>query len=166
MTVTFITLALAAALCLSYWVIYHRPKQRRSQRQISHIEDIADLVSQTVDLFRAYQAQVFKQIDNPSSNATSQHKHQLISVTNNLIHSTRDLNRHESTLRILGDTNLADSLRIFCNSIIFFRHQLQRFQHKQIALTDLHHARDQVLKAQQHFYQQISKGYNQALSRL
>jgi len=165
MTTTFITLALAFALIATYWAIYHRPKQRRSQRQISHIEDIADLVSQTVDLFRSYQAQVFKQIDNPNS-TTSQHKNQLLSVTNNLIHSTRDLNRHESTLRILGDGHLADSLRIFCNSIIFFRHQLQRYHHKQIALTDLHHARDQVLKAQQHFYQQISKGYNQALSRL
>lgn len=165
MTATLIATITAIALSLAYWAIYHRPKQRRSQRQISQIEDIAQEVTSTVDLFRLYQSMVFKQID-AQGVASNELKARLITTTNELIQITQDLKRHESTLRILGDTQLADGLRIFCHAILFFRHQLNRYKHKQVGLDDLHIARDQVLQAQQLFYQQISKGYNQALSRL
>ncbi len=165
MTATLLTTFTAAALFAAYWVMYHRPKQRKSQRQISQIETIAQEVSSAVDLFRMYQSMVFKQIDTKSV-ATNELRQRLISTTNSMVQITQDLKRHESTLRILGDTQLADHLRVFCHSILFFRHQLNRYKQKQVGLDDLHIARDQVLQAQELFYQQIAKGYNQALSRI
>ncbi|HEY7885104.1 MAG TPA: energy transducer TonB [Cellvibrionaceae bacterium] len=157
----------AAIAVLTGWFVLKRqntvggPRNLREQKRLSIYEDISAFVGQVTHIFSKY-ASLAAESAQLGEHWPAARRQELEQVNKVLVDTFEKMAAAEAKLLILGEKNLARSLKIYAGQIVAFRRQVY-VGRKDISQEQIGALRQGVLQAREGFYDMLSRKYDQVL---
>lgn len=138
------------------------PRSLREQKRLAVFEDISAFVGQVTHIFSKY-ASLAVESAQLGDHWPQARRQELEEINRQLVDTFEKMSQAESKLLILGEKNLARSLKIYAGQIVAFRNQVY-VGRKDISPDQVNALRQGVLQAREGFYDMLSRKYDQVLA--
>lgn len=161
-----VTTGAVIALATGWFVLRQKtaaqgPRGLREQKRLAVFEDISAFVGQVTHIFSKY-ASLGVEAAQLGDHWPQARRQELETINRELVDTFEKMSQAESKLLILGEKNLARSLKIYAGQIVAFRHQVY-VGRKDITPDQVTALKQGVLQARESFYDMLSRKYDQVL---
>jgi len=137
------------------------PRSLREQKRLGVFEEVSAFVGQVTHTFSKYSSLAVEAVQLGEQWPTSR-REELENINRSLVDIFEKMSQAEAKLLILGEKNLARSLKIYAAQIVNFRNQAY-VGRKDITLEAIVALKQSVLQAREGFYDMLSRKYDQVL---
>lgn len=137
------------------------PRSLREQKKLAVFEDISTFVGQVTHTFSKY-ASLAVESAQLGEQWPQSRRQELEEINRQLVDTFEKMSQAESKLLILGEKNLARSLKIYAGQIVAFRNRVY-VGRKDITPDEVTALKQGVLQAREGFYDMLSRKYDQVL---
>lgn len=137
------------------------PRGLREQKRLSVYEDISTFVGQVTHIFSKY-ASLATESAQLGDHWPGTRRQELEEINRELVATFEKMATAEAKLLILGEKNLARSLKIYAGQIVAFRRQVY-VGRKDLNPEQVGALKQSVLQARESFYDMLSRKYDQVL---